>query len=162
MADHSDAFSVYLLADHPHLVEAVARMRWQEWGDEPGREALSWWVEVTASEAGRHGLPVTCVAVDAVGEAAGAVGLGEFDVAERRDRSPWVLGMIVRAASRGQGVGRQLLSAVERYAARQGYPQAWVATGNPAVGFYRRCGWVETERLPPEWGDQLTILTRML
>jgi GNAT superfamily N-acetyltransferase len=60
-------------------------------------------------------------------------------------------------------VGRLLLSRLEQDAAGQGYPQAWVATGNPAVEFYRRCGWVETERLPPAWwGDQLTILTRML
>jgi GNAT superfamily N-acetyltransferase len=158
----SGAFSVHLLAEHPNLVGAIAEMRWREWGQEPGREDLSWWVDVTASEAGRRGLPVTWAAVDEVGGAAGAVGLGEFGIAERRDRSPWVLGMIVRAASRGRGVGRLLLSSLERYAAGQGYPQIWVATGDPAVGFYRRCGWQETERLPPAWGDQLTILTRML
>jgi GNAT superfamily N-acetyltransferase len=161
VTDHSDGLSVHLLADYQHLVEAVAEMRWREWGQEPGREDLSWWVDVTASEAGQRGLPVTWVAVDEGGNAAGAVGLGKYDIAERCDRSPWVLGMIVRAASRGLGVGRLLLTSLERYAARQGYAQIWVATGGPAVGFYRRCGWVETERLPPAWADQLTILTRM-
>ena len=50
------------------------------------------------AEAGQRGLPVTWVAVGVGGEAAGAVGLGEFDIAERRDRSPWVLGMVVRSA----------------------------------------------------------------
>jgi hypothetical protein len=102
MADHPAAVSVHMLADRPHLVGAVAEMRWREWGNEPGREELSWWVEVTAAEAGQRGLPVTWVAVDEDGEAAGAVGLGEFDIAERRDRSPWVLGMVVRSASRAR------------------------------------------------------------
>jgi GNAT superfamily N-acetyltransferase len=158
----SGALSVHVLADRPHLVAAVGEMRWREWGDEPGREELSWWVDITFREAGRQGLPVTWVAVDEAGEAAGAVGLGKFDIAERRDRSPWVLGMVVRRASRGQGVGRLLLSALEQFAAGQGYPRVWVATGDPAVGFYRRCGWEEAERLPYTWGDQITILTRQL
>jgi len=114
MADHPPAISVHMLADRLHLVGAVAEMRWREWADEPGREELSWWVDVTAAEAGQRGLPVTWVAVDEGGEATGAVGLGEFDIAERRDRSPWVLGMVVRSASRGRGVGRLLLSRLEQ------------------------------------------------
>ena len=114
MADHPPAVSVHMLADRLHLVGAVAEMRWREWADEPGREELSWWVDVTAAEAGQRGLPVTWVAVDEGGEATGAVGLGEFDIAERRDRSPWVLGMVVRSASRGRGVGRLLLSRLEQ------------------------------------------------
>jgi GNAT superfamily N-acetyltransferase len=159
---YSGALSVHLLADRLHLAGAVGDMRWREWGDEPGRRELSWWVDVTAREAGREGLPVTWVAVDEAGEAAGAVGLGEFDIAGRRDRSPWVLGLVVRRASRGQGAGRLLLSALEQFAAGQGYPRVWVATGDPAVAFYRRCGWEETERLPGTRNDQLTILTRRL
>jgi len=162
VADYSGVLSVHLLADRPQLVGAVGEMRWRGWGDEPGRTELSWWLDVTAREAGRQELPVSWVAVDEAGEAAGAVGLGEFDVPERRDRSPWVLGMVVRPARRGQGTGRLLLAALERSAAGRGYPRAWAATGDPAVGFYRRCGWEETERLPPAWGDQLTILTKPL
>lgn len=46
-----------------------------------------------------------------------------------------MLGMVVRSAGRGQGVGRLLLSRLEQYAAGQGYPRVWVATGDPAVGF---------------------------
>lgn len=121
-----------LLADRPQLVRAVGDMRWREGGDEPGHEELSLWVDVTARAAGRQGLPVTWVAVDEAGEAAGAVGLGEFDVAERRDRSPWVLGMVVRPASRGR---------------------AWAAcccpgwSGLPPGRVTRGCGWRPATRL---------------
>jgi hypothetical protein len=48
VTDHSDGLSVHLLADCPHLVEAIAELRWREWGQEPGRKDLSWWVNVTA------------------------------------------------------------------------------------------------------------------
>jgi hypothetical protein len=43
---------------------------------------------------------MTWVASDQSG-ALGAVGLGLFDIEERRDRSPWLLGMIVRPDRRG-------------------------------------------------------------
>lgn len=64
------------MADVPHLVAAVGQIRWREWGHAPEPDGLSWWVDVTGREAGREGLPVAFVAVDMVGEAVGAVGLG--------------------------------------------------------------------------------------
>ena len=92
--------SIGLLADHPQLIPAVGELRWREWGRPPEPESLDWWVDVTAREAGREALPVTWVAFEAGGRVLGAVGLGEFDVEERRDRSPWVLGMVVDPAQR--------------------------------------------------------------
>ena len=70
--------------------------------------------------------------------------------------------MIAQPVSRGPGAGRLHLSGLERSAAGQGCPQVWVATGGPAVGFYRRYGWEHAERLPFTQGDQITILTRWL
>nr|MBA3873739.1 hypothetical protein [Anaerolineae bacterium] len=80
--------SIKLLADYPHLFSAVGELRWQEWGRPPEPERLDWWVNITAYEAGRDHLPVTWVAIDEHGQAVGAVGLGEFDIEERRDRTP--------------------------------------------------------------------------
>lgn len=149
-----------LLADHRELIPEVGRFRWLEWGHEdPERAELSWWIDVTARESGRDDLPVTFVAIDAGGEAFGAVGLGQFDPSERRDRSPWVLGMIVRPDLRGRGIGRLLLEVLGTWAAEHGYERMWVATGDPAVAFYQACGWslVETFNRPSE---KVNILTR--
>lgn len=159
---NSDVVTMRLLADLPRLVTAVGEIRWREWGRAPEPEDLSWWVEVTGREAGREELPVTFVAVDTLGEAVGAVGLGEFDIAERRDRSPWVLGMVVRLGLRGRGVGRKLLLSLESFAAGQGWTEVWVATGGPAVEFYQRCGWQVTERLPLASGEVATVLRKLL
>jgi predicted N-acetyltransferase YhbS len=152
--------SVLLLADRPDLIEAVGDMRWREWWRHAGREDRSWWVDVTRRESGRDELPVTFVAVDALGEAVGAVGLGPFDLEERRDRSPWVLGMIVRADRRGAGIGRALLDRLHSFAAARGDARVWVATGDPAVGFYQRCGWRLEERLRHDSGSETVVLSR--
>ena len=109
VADMARAFEVSatvgLLADYPHLVADVGLMRWREWGRPPEPTDPDFWVSVTGEEAGRISLPVSWVAVDADGRAVGAVGLGKFDIEERRDRSPWVLGMIVHPDARGRGIG---------------------------------------------------------
>lgn len=152
--------SIQLLADHAPLIRAVGRMRWNEWGSQS--ESLAGWIDVTAREAGRDRLPVTWVALDEHGDALGAVGLDQYDDAAPHDRSPWLVGMIVRPDRRGAGIGGQLVARLEAWASAQGHSRLWVATGGPAIDFYRRCGWeiAETyERVP---GELTTLLTRNL
>jgi GNAT superfamily N-acetyltransferase len=141
----SASVRIALLADHPDLIPAVGHLRWQDWGHAPEPTELSWWVDITARESGSADLPVTFVAVDATGSAAGAVGLDHFEPPERRDRSPWVMGMIVRPELRGRGIGRLLLGALRARVADDGYERLWVATGDDAVGFYQACGWTVAE-----------------
>lgn len=154
--------SVELLADNPDLVSAIGEMRWREWGHPPEPDSLDWWVDVTSREAGRDDLPVTWVAIDNLGQAVGAVGLGEFDIEERRDRSPWVLGMIVAVQRRGMGVGGQLMGTLESWARHHGYSRAWVATGGRAVDFYQKCGWELAELINRPSGEIVSILTKSL
>jgi GNAT superfamily N-acetyltransferase len=135
----------------------VGEIRWREWGTPPEPVELSFWVELTGREAGRDALPVTWVAVDAGGQAVGVVGLGEFDPPELRDRTPWVLGMVVDPVRRGLGVGRALLSRVDEFAVQCGHSVVWVATGGPAVPFYEACGYEVWQLLPDS-----TILRRVL
>ena len=154
--------SIELLADHPHLIPAIGEIRWREWGHPPEPERLDWWVDVTARESGRDELPVTWVAIDAHGQAVGAVGLGQFDIEERHDRSPWVLGMIVATDYRDQGIGGKLMAALESWAYQHGYVQAWVATGGRAVHFYQKCGWELAEIVNRPSGEAMSVLTKFL
>jgi len=133
---------VHLLADYPHLIKTVALLRWREWGHE---ESLTRWIRITVREAGRDQVPVTWVAVDERGDALGAVGIGDHEEA-RPDLTPWVWGLIVRKDARRQGVGRRLLEQLSCFAEAKGYPELWVATGDPAVPFYERCGFSQVER----------------
>ncbi len=68
--------------------------------------------------------------------------------------------MIVRADRRRTGLGRLLLSSLEEWASVHGYERLWVATGDPAVGFYRRCGWQLHETLERGQRPSTTVLTK--
>ena len=155
------AFRVTLLADTPASAEAVAEMRWLEWGHPPEPVDPAWWLETTVREAGRDDLPVTFVAHDETDEVLGAVGLDTYDLDERHDTSPWVTGMIVRRDRRGHGVGRALMQHLERWAAEQRIAEAWVGT-DLARGFYQRCGWTLQETFTRSTGQHMDVLHKRL
>ena len=154
--------SIKLLADQPHLIGAVGELRWREWGDSADPDSLDRWIKISEAEAGYDRLPVTWVAVDDQGQVVGAIGLDKFDIEERRDRSPWVVGVIVAAHRRSSGIGGQLMAALEAFAHVSGNPQLWVATGGRAVSFYQKCGWMLTEIIERPSGERVSILARNL
>ena len=49
--------TVTMLAECLSLAEAVAEMRWREWGHPPEPEDRTWWLETTIREAGKETLP---------------------------------------------------------------------------------------------------------
>ncbi len=111
--------AVRLLADVPHLADAV--------GD----------LGATRLAAGRDELPVTFVAVDAAGTALGAATLGQ---------GPRIVDLVVRADMRNRGIGRMLLSRLERFAVGRDLPEIWVSAAAGDVDFFERCGWRRTEQ----------------
>jgi GNAT superfamily N-acetyltransferase len=152
---------VDLLADRADLIEMVTDLRWREWGHEPEPTERDWWRDATIREAGRDRLPLTWVASDSSG-ALGAVGLGLFDIDERHDRSPWLLGMIVRPDCQGTGLGRLLLAHLEQWASGHAYPEVWAANEGRAVNFYRRCGWTVQETVERSGRPTVVVLSKRL
>jgi GNAT superfamily N-acetyltransferase len=155
------AVTVSLLADCLSAADAVASMRWQEWGHPPEAQSFEWWLETTVREAGRDELPVTFVARGEANEAVGAVGLDTYDLDERHDTSPWVTGMIVRRDRRGQGVGRALMQHLDEWAADRRIAELWVGT-DLALGFYQRCGWTLRETFTRSNGQHMDVLHKRL
>ncbi|WP_426563477.1 GNAT family N-acetyltransferase [Angustibacter sp. McL0619] len=149
-----------LLADDLGSAQAVADMRWQEWGHPPEPTDPAWWLETTIREAGRERLPVTFVAHDG-DEVLGAVGLDTYDLDERHDTTPWVTGMIVRRDRRGEGIGRALMRHLERWAAERGIAEAWVGT-DLALEFYQHCGWTLQETFTTSDGQEMSVLHKPL
>lgn len=132
-----------LLADQPELIAEVGVLRWRAAGSvgTPGP-----WIESTARDAGRDGLPLTLVAMDLEGRAIGAVTLGPRDDAPGLscgERAPWVLRVVVRPGERMCGVGRLMIHALEDVAREHGHGRLWVAAEDESADFYRHCGWVD-------------------
>jgi GNAT superfamily N-acetyltransferase len=131
-----------LLADQPELIAEVGALRWRASG---GAGTPGPWIEATARDAGRDGLPLTLVAMDLEGHAIGAVTLGLADdaVADTcAELKPWVVRMVVRPGERRCGVGRLMVTALDDLAREHGHDKMWVAAGEDAA-FYRECGWRE-------------------
>lgn len=110
----------------------------------------------------RARVPVAFVAVNNHDEVLGGVGLQQDDLVERRDRSPWVVGTIVRPDRRSSGVGQAFMERLSAWAAEAGITQLWVATGGRAIRFYQRCGFEVVETVPTQDGGEATILTKRL
>lgn len=134
-----------LRPDDP-LVAAVAVLRFDEWGAEEDSTSVLEWEAVTRSECRSDesadsddgGLPFTLAAKDADGAVVGAVGLVRHDPEGLGDRSPWVVGTVVRPDARSLGVGTALMAELHVRARR--FETLWVSTQR-AAGFYARCGY---------------------
>jgi GNAT superfamily N-acetyltransferase len=84
-----------------------------------------------------------------------------YDIEERQEASPWVVGTIVRRELRGHGIGQALMVRLESWAATNGFPEAWIAT-EQAEAFYRRCGWHRIEEFVTRHGDVAVVLHKTL
>ncbi|RPK73359.1 Acetyltransferase [Streptomyces sp. ADI97-07] len=113
--------------------------------------AATWWRErAVAVEEGRHQV---WIARD--GERlAGTIGLVKPALPNARHRAE-VAKLMVRPSSRGHGVGRALLAAVERSAAAEGLTLLVLdtETGSPAERLYSAAGWTECGSIPAYAGD---------
>lgn len=158
------ALRVEPLGERADLFGAVGMLRWNQWSY--GQKDVSRFVQVTAEEAGnRSSLPLSLVAIDESEQAIGVVGLGDVDDevsdAERRGRTPWILGMVVASDRRQQGVGRRLFEGLHQAAATLSHDRTWVATGVQAVNFYKSCGSSAVETLElRSTGISTTILVK--
>jgi GNAT superfamily N-acetyltransferase len=71
--------------------------------------------------------------------------------------------MVVRSNARRQGIGRLLVTVLERVATDRGYTQVWFATGEDAVDFYRSCGCADEQSLTlASTGMTTIILTKRI
>lgn len=108
--------------------------------------AATWWRERAVSvEKGCHQV---WIARD--GErVAGTIGLVRATLPNAQHRAE-VAKLMVRPSSRGRGVGRALLTAVERSAAAEGLSLLILdtETGCPAEQLYRSAGWTECGSIP--------------
>ena len=82
----------------------------------------------------------------------------ELDAAH--DYSPWLASLYVASNFRGQGIGRDLVAAIESHARDVGENRMYLYT-ETAESFYLRCGWRVTERF--DWdGEPFVLMHRDL
>jgi predicted N-acetyltransferase YhbS len=125
-----------------HIAAAAALIHNEFWLDVPG-----------ASVAGMHArlaggvradvLPLSLVAVHDA-QVIGVVNLVDNDDEQHPQWHPWLAGMVVAEAWRGQGVGSALVRVLLQRARELRYPRVYFGTDGP--GFYSRLGAVHHEQ----------------
>ncbi len=147
------------LADHPELLDVVARWHWEEWGHADRGGSLERWRDALRAQAGGDGIPTTFVAFDR-DRPVGSVTLTEHDMPGHLgygDFRPWIAGTYVEPSARGSGVGTALLRhAVER-AAEWDVDRLYLYTES-ARGFYERLGWTTLDETEYE-GGRVAVMT---
>ncbi|MEZ2332598.1 GNAT family N-acetyltransferase [Mesorhizobium sp. RCC_202] len=92
------------------------------------------------------------------GRSAAACWCDEIDPAH--DLTPWLAGLIVDEACRGQGVGKALVAAVEAHAASVGVGKLYLYTWQ-ARRFYEALGWIAVEPFEQD-GEPMLLMARSL
>lgn len=128
---------VAYLFQHPLLRHRVAQMIHDEfWRDVPGASAQKM-AERLAQAAHPDEVPLCLIALR--GEVPiGVINLVDNDDDDHTDWHPWLAGLVVDAAHRGQGIGTMLVRELLGHAQRLGYAAVYFGTDGP--GFYARLG----------------------
>lgn len=127
-------FALHMLSDRRDFVPVCARWEHEEWG-KPLDQAMA---DFAAARA--DGLPLTVVALNGAGRAAGMVSLWHSDCPLRPALSPWLASLYVAPEARSQGLGSALFTRAEAEARRLGLGRLHLMTQH-SEAHYRRLGW---------------------
>lgn len=127
---------VHLFEAPQHRVATAALIHNEFWRDVPGASAER--MQARLAQAGRADrLPLSLIALHE-GQLVGAVNLVESDDDDHPEWGPWLAGMVVADAWRGQGIGSALVTSLLGHARRLGFVRVYFGTDGP--GFYTRLG----------------------
>ena len=136
-------YAIVSTADRPELAEITARWRWEAFFRKHGRSFEDVLAAAQRTAAGAQVMPRTFVLL-ADNAPIGTASLVAHDLDERPDLTPWLAGVFVTPAFRGQGHAARLITAVEDAAVGAAFPVLWLYT-NTAARVYARAGWEHVE-----------------
>ena len=125
------------LADHPELIDTIARWHFDQWGHADPNDS----VQARADHLRRCNsrIPAAYVALNGT-ELCGTVLLVEHDMDTRRELTPWVASVYVAPAHRRKGIASALVRHAVRRAAMMGVARLYLFTES-ARNLYEKLGW---------------------
>ncbi len=147
------------LALHPEALPVLRQWFEEEWASYYGPDGPGDAQRDLMAYANRGSLPVGVVAFRD-GVLCGIAALKADSIASHRHLAPWAAAGLVKASERGQGIGAQLLAALEQEARNLGFDQIYCGTST-AESLLTRCGWQLHEHILHE-GEGLGIYRKAL
>ena len=131
--------SISFLADYPANLLTVSSWVYEEWGEHMPGLTLEDLTRVFRGHLNQDRLPLTLIAhLD--GQPAGTASIYIRDMDIRPDFSPWLAAVYVDPPYRKQGIGSELVKAVERTARKLQISRLYLFTPDQEH-FYTRLGW---------------------
>ncbi len=155
----SSPVHVVPLAERPDLVALVAAWQFSEWGRLYPGQTLAMRERRLLETLDTDRLPVTFVALDASGGAAGTAAL-DLDDLEGDPRNPWLASVYVPPERRRAGIASALVRAVERAAVGFGHRKLYLFTAT-VPRLYAGLGWRPVEAREYQ-GERITVMERDL
>jgi GNAT superfamily N-acetyltransferase len=147
------------LADHPEALPTLREWFESEWADYYGPTGPGDAEQDLIAYSSRERLPVGLVAFND-GQLCGIAALKPDSVSTHAHLSPWAGAGLVAPRFRGQGIGANLVSALEGVARDLGYSTIYCATST-AAGLLTRQGWQLLERVRYD-GRDMSIYQKAL
>ena len=149
--------AVDYLANHPELVEQLARLSWTEWQpiyqerQQTFEDAIKNYRERTNTDC----LPLTLVALHE-DELVGTVSLKYHDLDIRPGLDPWLGALLVLPNWRGRGIATMLMRRAADVAFQLNLPELFLWTSS-AERLYLKLGWQVVERTA-YCGKQIVVM----
>lgn len=148
------------LADYPQYLSTVAGWVFDEWGWEmPGSTLESIRAEFSM-HLNRERIPLAMLSL-VEGQPVGTASIFLHDMDIRMDLTPWLAAVYVLPEFRGQGIGSQLVRAVEAVATRLQLERLYLFTPDHAA-FYARLGWSVLEKVEYRHRSNVIMTKSML
>jgi predicted N-acetyltransferase YhbS len=132
------------LADHPAFIPTLAEWHFAEWGHLRSGDSVPRRIG-RLSEASRHQEVPTVVVAFEGDQLLGAAMLVANDMTTRPDLTPWLAGVFVAPARRGQGIGAALVQRIVSEAKALQWPLLYLYTFSTEK-YYEKLGWRLVER----------------
>jgi GNAT superfamily N-acetyltransferase len=135
-----------LLAEHPEAVDTVATWYFNQWGYQNPEESIDTVRHEVARYDSRDSAPMI-VLVYSAGELVGAAELKRHEMPMFPQFEYWIGGVYVEAASRGNGIAKQLVRHVMERARQANIAELYLQTEALRGGIYSELGFKPVERV---------------
>jgi predicted N-acetyltransferase YhbS len=136
---------ISLLAQQPHLFDAVAQMLHREWSD------LANWRDATIIQQrlqtrnADEAKTLTLVATTTEGELMATASIIHYELRDIAEREFWLGEVMTASKHRGKGLASELVTRLIAEARQRGIAALWLYTPDQQA-LYRRFGWQDVEQ----------------
>lgn len=145
------------LADHKYAIPTLANWSFNEWSSLHPDRTLEDVEQLMLERSNKEKIPLCLVAIEN-NKVIGMIALKTNDLESRPNLSPWLAGLYVDTKHRRKGVGKQLVLAIEKEAARLGVNKLFLITPE-SEEYYSKFYWVVRERTELN-GHSVTVMEK--